>query len=85
MIGREKEKQYLEDYLDSGKSEFIAVYGRRRVGKTFLIRQVIGDKACFSLTGMENADLRDQLANFFFLFTPSLSTGCSPQIVDRGF
>ena len=66
MIGREKEKQYLEDYLDSGKSEFIAVYGRRRVGKTFLIRQVIGDKACFSLTGMENADLRDQLANFFF-------------------
>ena len=34
MIGREKEKKYLEDYLDSGKSEFIAVYGRRRVGKT---------------------------------------------------
>lgn len=45
LIGREKEKQCLEDYLSSGKSEFIAVYGRRRVGKTFLIRQVIGDRA----------------------------------------
>ncbi len=66
LIGRIKEKQCLEDYLNSGRSEFIAVYGRRRVGKTFLIRQVIGEKACFSLTGMENADLRDQLANFFF-------------------
>lgn len=66
MIGREREKALLKEYLDSGKSEFIAVYGRRRVGKTFFVRQVIGDSACFVLTGMENAGLQDQLANFFF-------------------
>lgn len=54
----------LNRYMRSGKSEFIALYGRRRVGKTFLIRKTIGKEACFTLTGMENADLQDQLANF---------------------
>ncbi len=66
LIGRELERKQLEEYIESDRSEFIAVYGRRRVGKTFLIRQVVGNKACFSLTGMENADMKDQLANFFF-------------------
>lgn len=66
MIGREQEKELLKEYLASNKSEFIAVYGRRRVGKTFFVRQVIGGSACFVLTGMENAGLQDQLANFFF-------------------
>lgn len=66
MIGREQEKELLKEYLESKKSEFIAIYGRRRVGKTFFVRQVVGDSACFVLTGMENAGLQDQLANFFF-------------------
>jgi AAA+ ATPase superfamily predicted ATPase len=66
MIGREREKELLKEYLASNKSEFIAVYGRRRVGKTFFVRQVVGGSACFVLTGMENAGLQDQLANFFF-------------------
>lgn len=66
LVGREEECRLLKEYLNSERSEFIAVYGRRRVGKTFLVRQVIGEKACFSLTGMENADMGDQLANFYF-------------------
>ena len=66
MIGRKLEINLLREYLDSCKSEFVAVYGRRRVGKTFFIRQVIGDNACFALTGMENSGLREQLDNFFF-------------------
>lgn len=37
LIGREKEKQILIDAFHSEYSQFIAVYGRRRVGKTFLI------------------------------------------------
>ena len=65
LIGREEETRLLKEYLDSPKSEFIAVYGRRRVGKTFMVRQVIGDKARFSFTGMENADMQDQLTNFY--------------------
>ena len=66
IIGREREIRLLDDYLNTEKSEFIAVYGRRRVGKTFLIRQVVGDRCCFSMTGMENADMDDQLSNFYF-------------------
>ena len=34
FIGREKEQQLLNEYINSDQSEFIAVYGRRRVGKT---------------------------------------------------
>lgn len=64
LIGREEERRKLQEYLTSGKSEFIAVYGRRRVGKTFLIRNVVGQQTCFSFTGMENADMADQLMNF---------------------
>ena len=38
LIGRIKEKQLLEQYVESEHSEFIAIYGRRRIGKTFLVR-----------------------------------------------
>lgn len=47
FIGREKELQQLREYLGSAQSEFIAVYGRRRVGKTFLIQKVIGQDYAF--------------------------------------
>ena len=40
MIGRKKEIQELNDIMESNKSEFVAIYGRRRVGKTFLINEV---------------------------------------------
>ena len=39
LIGREKEKRILQNALNEELSQFIAVYGRRRVGKTFLIRE----------------------------------------------
>ena len=50
LIGRQKEQQRLNKHLNSRKSEFIAVYGRRRVGKTFLIRQTFNNKFTFYLT-----------------------------------
>ena len=81
MIGRALEKSLLKEYLETRRSEFIAVYGRRRVGKTFFIRQVIGDRACFALTGMENAGLQDQLANFF---SPCGSILQPPHIPNHG-
>ena len=58
FIGREKELQQLKDYINSDHSEFIAVYGRRRVGKTFLIQQVIGNDYAFYVAGMNNVSLR---------------------------
>lgn len=48
----------------SSQSEFIVVYGRRRVGKTFLIRQVLGQEIDFEMTGIQEGNLQDQLENF---------------------
>lgn len=42
IIGRETETELLKQYINSSKSEFIAVFGRRRVGKTYLIDQLFG-------------------------------------------
>ena len=42
LIGRNKEKAILQEALDKEESQFIAVYGRRRVGKTYLIRESYG-------------------------------------------
>lgn len=64
FIGREKEQQQLREYLNSEQSEFIAVYGRRRVGKTFLIQKVIGNDYAFYVAGMNSVSMAIQLANF---------------------
>ena len=48
IIGRHEEQDILRTCVASDKAEFIAVYGRRRVGKTFFIRQVVGKNAVFS-------------------------------------
>ena len=64
FIGREKEQQQLKEYLNSEQSEFIAVYGRRRVGKTFLIQKVIGNDYAFYVAGMNKVSMRIQLKNF---------------------
>ncbi len=64
LIGREKEIKKLNQYKDSRKSEFIAVYGRRRVGKTYLIREVFEDQFAFQLTGLANVNMGDQLGQF---------------------
>ena len=52
IIGRERELEKLSDYMQSGRSEFVAVYGRIRVGKTFLIRSFFKDKFDFKHTAV---------------------------------
>lgn len=64
IIGRESELDALKSYLTSNQSEFVAVYGRRRVGKTFLIRKAADEKFAFFLTGVHNASKSEQLTNF---------------------
>lgn len=64
IIGREKEIAVLNSIYQSDKSEFVAVYGRRRVGKTFLIRSAFVNKFTFQITGLANASLKQQLSNF---------------------
>jgi uncharacterized protein len=64
LVGRFSEKRMLQSALETDRSELIAVYGRRRVGKTFLIRQVYEGRILFELSGLHNGSLRDQLTNF---------------------
>jgi uncharacterized protein len=64
ITGREQEIEILETVCKSLKSEFVAVYGRRRVGKTFLIREVFQNKFSFHFTGLANVTTAQQLENF---------------------
>lgn len=64
VIGRKNELRLLEKIQKSEKSEFIAIYGRRRVGKTFLIREAFYNNFTFYLTGVPNISLHQQLSNF---------------------
>ncbi|MCQ2316279.1 MAG: hypothetical protein MJZ85_06305 [Bacteroidales bacterium] len=52
IIGRKQEIQELNELYDSGKAELVAVYGRRRVGKTFLIDETLFGKLAFRHTGL---------------------------------
>ena len=65
VIGRVAEKKLLNRLFNSKKSEFIAVYGRRRVGKTFLIREFFDDKIVFQASGLANSGTSEQLKSFF--------------------
>ena len=47
IIGRNSEIEELHEYANSAKSEFVVVYGRRRIGKTFLIREAFDQKFQF--------------------------------------
>jgi predicted AAA+ superfamily ATPase len=64
IIGRDIEKQILTEILDSPEAELLAVYGRRRVGKTYLIRTTYAKHLAFEFTGIHNANLAEQLENF---------------------
>lgn len=64
LIGREKEIRELRRAYDSEYSEFAAVYGRRRVGKTFLIRETFNYKFTFEHAGVANGDSRTQFHAF---------------------
>lgn len=64
FVGRQKEIKRIVNANKSLKSEFIAVYGRRRVGKTYLIRNTFDKKISLQISGLANATLKEQLENF---------------------
>ena len=64
LVGRRSERRTLVEALQSPEAELVAVFGRRRVGKTFLIREVYGDAICFELVGMHDAGAARQLRVF---------------------
>jgi predicted AAA+ superfamily ATPase len=64
LIGRKEESLLLKKLAKSDRSAFVAVYGRRRVGKTYLIRNVFEGEFAFHLTGLANTKTEKQLVNF---------------------
>jgi predicted AAA+ superfamily ATPase len=66
LVGRLSEIKVLKEALVSNEAEMIAVIGRRRVGKTFLIKKTYKDLIEFSITGIQNASFQEQLSNFTY-------------------
>jgi predicted AAA+ superfamily ATPase len=73
VIGRKSEVEEIERHYRSDRSEFVVVYGRRRVGKTFLINQALKGRITFQHTGVSPVDLekgksrkRVQLESFYY-------------------
>jgi hypothetical protein len=67
LIGRKREQEILSKLFTSQKSEFLAVYGRRRVGKTFLIKEYFQNRFSFYVTGIakgSRSGYKDQLRHF---------------------
>lgn len=64
IIGRGKESEILMNCIESDKPEFVAVYGRRRVGKTFLVKQLLGKDFCFYMTGVYECPKSEIMAYF---------------------
>ena len=64
LIGRHPELKVLHEAFTAGEAELVAVIGRRRVGKTFLIRRAYAGKIAFEITGLQNATKAEQLHSF---------------------
>lgn len=71
IVGRKREMEELRNLYESNKAEFVAIYGRRRVGKTFLVKEMFQDKMTFYHSGLSPFDkerkisMRDQLEAFY--------------------
>ncbi len=83
IIGREEEKKILTAALQSRDAELIAVYGRRRIGKTFLIRNHYHKYIVFELTGIHEASMKDQLRNFSLALQESMGIPVAPAPPDN--
>ena len=64
IVGRNKEIESLETLYKSKRSEFVIVYGRRRIGKTFLINSLFEKRMTFAYTGARNQSQKIQLQHF---------------------
>ena len=66
MVGRKKEIKQLRDAYESANSEFVTLYGRRRIGKTYLVSEVFENRFAFHVSGVKRGHKREQLEKFMF-------------------
>ena len=64
LIGRKQEKLVLQEALASKEAEMVAVLGRRRIGKTFLVTTIYQGRIAFEMSGTQGASVQQQLRNF---------------------
>lgn len=64
MVARESQFDEIQNILGLDKSSFVAITGRRRVGKTYLVDQVLGKHYAFRVTGIQNGDTQTQIVHF---------------------
>ena len=67
LIGRKKEIEELSELYNSNKAEFVAIYGRRRIGKTFLVDEALKGKITFRHAGLspvDEANEKKQMPNY---------------------
>lgn len=66
LIGRKPEILEFNDVFNSRRAEFVAIYGRRRIGKTYLVEQVFEGKETvfFHVTGIQKGPMKEQLSEF---------------------
>lgn len=64
LVGRKKEKAIFDHCMSASESKLIAVYGRRRIGKTFLIRNYFESKFIFEIAGLHGGEMSDQIKHF---------------------
>lgn len=81
LIGREKEVAELQRIVDSDKSEFVVIYGRRRIGKTFLVRKFFDEQFTFHYVGKHHMKKSEQLASFREVL---IRQGASPELPKFG-
>ena len=64
MVGRKRELKILKGLLESNESEFAVLYGRRRIGKTYLVNEALGGDFAFHHAGLREGNTRKQLDSF---------------------
>ncbi len=78
IIGREEEQKVLREALRSREAELIIIYGRRRIGKTFLIRNYFEKQIAFEFTGAYGSGLTQQLYHFSKALQESMASEIPP-------
>jgi type II secretory pathway predicted ATPase ExeA len=85
IIGRAEEKQVLDDIIANDKADLVAVYGRRRIGKTYLVRTYLKNQIVLEYSGIHNVDTGVQLASYCQTLAAQLNNNIALPVVADWF
>jgi uncharacterized protein len=83
MVGRTEEVEILNGLLQTKEAEMVAVLGRRRVGKTYLIRETFGENIVFEFVGIQNGKMNEQIYSFTFALKQAFGKDSVPNIINN--